>query len=100
MPRGRAQAGRPERLTKYFWSGDGQILYAGAVDVTSRNQLFAVWRYDSTWWVIDSLAIANVFNPYVAPDRSLPQNNNRLTLTSGPLNGNHLFKISPANLMG
>lgn len=85
-------------LTGGYWSGNNYILYAGSESITGQQELFSIWRYDSTWWVIRYVGFP-FYPAYVSPNRT-PGWSNTLTYGQGPLNGSHLFRITPSNLMG
>ena len=85
-------------LTKAYWSVAADVVYAGAPAIENTQQLFHVWRYDSTWWVIRFVGFA-FYPKYAYPNRRYGWNN-QLEVGPGPLNGAHLFRISPSNLMG
>lgn len=87
-------------LTAAFWAvTSSDDVYAGWPTIEDRHQLFEVRRYDATWWTIRYVGNPFFNDKYVAPNRT-PGWGNPLTAKRSILTGNHLFQISPANLLG
>jgi hypothetical protein len=86
-------------LTGKYWTIDfSDNVYAGWPAIESPDQLFAVRRYDSTWWTIRYVGNPFFHDKYVAPLRT-PGWGNPLVAKSSVLTGNHLFRIYPADLL-
>lgn len=86
-----AAAGQPLTV-----GADG--VYAGWPAIENRNQLFEVRRYDATWWTIRYVGNPFFSDMYVAPNRT-PNWGNPLFAKRSILTGNHLFRISPPDLL-
>jgi hypothetical protein len=82
--------------------------YAGRVSCESPAieglaQLFAIRRYDSTWWYITDVHNNGFIDRLLYPDvvsPELPPNPIVADQILAPLNGAHLFRITPSNLLG
>jgi hypothetical protein len=87
-------------LTARYWdvTAAGGV-YAGAPVIADKNQLFEIRKYDSTWWTIRWVGGFRLWNYYVHPDRTYNWYN-PLMATTAPLSGNHLYRITPSNLLG
>lgn len=90
-------------LTRGYWGvTDYGSVYAGDPAIEDRYQLFEIRRYDSTWWTIRWLGGWPTLTYYVCPQITVGEGwpRNPLRTTGPPLTGNHLFKITPSNLLG
>ncbi|WP_203783739.1 hypothetical protein [Paractinoplanes rishiriensis] len=85
-------------LTGRYWSyGTNGVLYAGAEGIHGTQQLFQVWKYDSTWWVIRAVGFP-FYARYAHPNPTRGWSN-QMEAVAGPLNGTMLFRITPSDLM-
>jgi hypothetical protein len=85
----------------------GGYCYAGSqVDcafpsIEDSHYLFQVFKYDSTWWTIKTVEPHfPQLERFYQPDRSRPWLPMPLVANYGALTGNHLFRITPSNLLG
>ena len=87
-------------LTARYWDVDfSGGVYANAPGIADKNQLFEIRRYDSTWWTIKWVGGFRLWSYYVRPNRTYNWHN-PLEAKTDPLTGNHLFRITPTNLLG
>jgi len=84
--------------TGRYWGEANNIVHAGLDSITGAQMLFDIWKFDSNFWVIRYVGWP-WYEKYLYPDHT-PGYSHVLTMGQPPLTGNHLFRISPANLLG